>query len=202
MAAASLRDRGVCCFTGRKDLPTRVMWIIPPAVGDELYPRELEKNKEAFRTVDNALTLCTALAGAFNQNLLSVDVEDASRIVTFQELPSAPPLLSHLSSEPGAGRFWHLNFKWTLQVHFVGGDVSFEPQDPSPEALMDELVEEEADLTNAKWHSGVGAEVLAEYMEQRMSVLQALSTSGDEACSDDEAGFDEGDGSSSPPNWA
>jgi hypothetical protein len=97
--------------------------------------------------------------------------------------------LTHLHQpEQAAARFWHRNLKWSLQVHFSGGDVCsmcFEPQDPNPLDLMEELAEDEADLTEDKWHSGVGAEVLAEYMEQRMCLLSG-SDSGSEGGSDEE----------------
>ena len=50
---------------------------------------------------------------------------------------------------------------------------------------MEELAEDEANLTEDKWHSGVGAEVLAEYMEQRMCLLSG-SDSGSEGGSDED----------------
>ena len=64
--------------------------------------------------------------------------------------------------------FWRLHFKWTLGAHFLGGDICYEKQDPSPEDLMDELAEDCADLNDPKWQSGVGAEVLAEFIQQQM----------------------------------
>ncbi|KAJ7752206.1 hypothetical protein DFH07DRAFT_1031862 [Mycena maculata] len=188
MATALQRDRGVCCLTGRADFPTVVKWIIPPAVANQLYPCT-EWDRQPFRTPENTLTLCSALVGPFQENILSVDFEDAARIVTFQDLPSdVPPLLTHLHQPAqAAARFWHRNLKWSLQVHFSGGDVCFEPQDPDPLDLMEELAEDEADLTEDKWHSGVGAEVLAEYMEQRMCLLSGFH-SGSEGGPDEERG--------------
>jgi hypothetical protein len=48
---------------------------------------------------------------------------------------------------------------------------------------MDKLAEEYADLRNPKWHSGVGAEVLGEYMQQKMTLSRILG-SDDADCDD------------------
>ncbi|KAJ7222767.1 hypothetical protein B0H12DRAFT_299420 [Mycena haematopus] len=146
---------------------------------------------ESYRTVDNAITVCSTLVEPFMENTFSIDVQDNSRIVPFVDLPTraptAPPLPSHLPRPDHCGSptaaFWHLHFKRTLSVHFNGGDVSLEPHDPSPQALMDELVEDCADLQDGKWQSGVGAEVLAEFMRQTISMNDAC----DRFESDDES---------------
>lgn len=83
--------------------------------------------------------------------------------------------------------FWRLHFKWTLGVHFLGGDISFEEQDPHPQQLMDELADDCADLQDLKWRSGVGAEVLAEFLGQQMCLKRA-------GFDDDSDGVDSGDG--------
>jgi hypothetical protein len=152
--------------------------------------------KEDHKTVENAITLCTALIEPFTENMFSVDVEvrvapslcttwsevecqDNNRIVTFQNLPVqlyAPPLLSNLPSkqdQPASHKFWHMNLKWMLNVHFLGGDAEHEPH-PDPTDLMEELAEDLADPTDPKWHSGIGAEVWEEFLEQKMQVAQAM----------------------------
>ena len=83
--------------------------------------------------------------------------------------------------------FWRLHFKWTLGVHFPGGDIYYEKQDTPPQDLMDELVDNCADLNDPKWQSGVGAEVLAEFIQQQMSLKWTGSDDGSD-------GVDSGDG--------
>lgn len=56
--------------------------------------------------------------------------------------------------------------------------MSLEPQNPPPSVLMEELAEEDADLTDPKWHSAVGAEVLEEYMQQKMTLSRILGSDG------------------------
>ncbi|KAJ6460573.1 hypothetical protein C8R45DRAFT_1221026 [Mycena sanguinolenta] len=192
--AVTTRDGGVCSVTGRTDTPTSIIWIFPPSLAYMSYQRR-DSGKhnlyERYRTVDNAITLCTSLMEPFMENMFSVDIEDNNHIVTFCDVaarsPRAPSLPSHVSrfSSP-ASAFWYLNFKWTLRFYFTGGDVSFEEHDMDPDDLMDDLVEDRADLTDEKWQSGVGAEVLAEFMEQTLCVKRAQGGYG----SDNE--FDEG----------
>ncbi|KAJ7851960.1 hypothetical protein B0H14DRAFT_2760869 [Mycena olivaceomarginata] len=186
--AVTMRDGGVCCVTGRADLPTSVIWAFPPSLAYMSYQQRdagKEGLYEAYRTVDNAVTLCDPLIEPFMENMFSVDIEDNHHIITFLDfptrVPAAPSLPSHLprhSLETDA--FWYLHFKWTLRVHFVGGDVSFEPQDPHPDEFMDELIDDCADLQDAKWQSGVGAEVLAEFMQQTINIKTAHGGSDDE----------------------
>ncbi|KAJ7738073.1 hypothetical protein DFH07DRAFT_841397 [Mycena maculata] len=185
--AATRRDQGVCCITGRA--ATRIVWVIPPYLGCEL---DQQSGTLSFQTVENTITLCTELTGPFAENIFSVDVEDDSRIVTFQSLPKALPLLPR----PRLGavaRFWNLHFKWTLDVHFTGGDVSLEPPDPHPVLLMEELAEGDVDLTEPKWQSGAGAEVLEEYMMRQAS--GSVEFDGDDA-----GAFDEDDDGHLTPN--
>jgi hypothetical protein len=41
---------------------------------------------------------------------------------------------------------------------------------------MEKLAEEYADFGDPKWHSGVGAEVLEEYMQQKMTLSRILGS--------------------------
>ncbi|KAJ7930254.1 hypothetical protein B0H13DRAFT_1962184 [Mycena leptocephala] len=188
--AAIQRDGGVCCVTGRADLPVSIIWVFPPSLAYESY-QQRDSNKEGlhelYRTVENAITLCTELTGPFTENMFSVDFEDNNRIVTFVDLPqeadpSGPPLrlATHLPRLSASKMFWHLHFKWSLRVHFLGGDVSLEVQDPDPNDLMDELVEDRADLNDPKWHSGVGGEVWEEFLGQTLAAKQAMYDSEDD----------------------
>ncbi|KAJ7814969.1 hypothetical protein B0H14DRAFT_2848988 [Mycena olivaceomarginata] len=193
VAAASQRDQGVCCITGRADLPTRIIWVIPPYLGCEL---DKQSDTLSFQTVENTITLCTALTGPFAENIFSVDVEDDSRIVTFQNLSDAPPLLPRPRPDTVA-RFWNLHFKWTLDVHFTGGDVSLEPPDPHPVLLMEELAEGDVDVTESKWQSGAGAEVLEEYMSMRQA-SGSVEFDGDDAAESTLASDEDDDGHLTP----
>ncbi|KAJ6605948.1 hypothetical protein B0H10DRAFT_586481 [Mycena sp. CBHHK59/15] len=169
--AATDRDRGVCCLTGRADLPARIIWAFPPTLAYESYiERDWTEDglHETYRTVDNAFTLRVALIEPFTQNMFSVDVKDHSRVVAFQDLPSAPPLPSHLPRPSVSDFFWHLHFKRTLGIHILGGDPSTELENTAYD-LMDEFAEDVADLNEPKWHSGVGAEVLEEWLKQRFA---------------------------------
>ncbi|KAJ6520246.1 hypothetical protein C8R45DRAFT_1086127 [Mycena sanguinolenta] len=169
--AVTARDGGVCCVTGRADLPASVIWVFPPSLADMSYPSRDSGDEDlfkAYRNVDNAITLCNMLVEPFMDNMVSVDTEDNNRIITFLDLPirvpDAPPLPSHLPRP--ASLYWYYHFKWTLRAHFVGGDVSSDEVDPHPNTLMEELVEHYADIRDAKWQSGIGAEVLAEFLQQ------------------------------------
>lgn len=125
-----------------------------------------------------------------------VQRQDNDRIVTFVDLPqevdpSEPPLrlATHVPRLSASNMFWHLHFKWSLRVHFLGGDVSLEIQDPDPNDLMEELVEDHADLNDPKWHS-VGVEVWEEFLGQKLAAKydseddedaeQAMSASEDD----------------------
>ncbi|KAJ7816200.1 hypothetical protein B0H14DRAFT_2845105 [Mycena olivaceomarginata] len=192
--AVTTRDGGVCCVTGRADLPTSVIWAFPPSLAYMSY-QERDGGKEglyeAYRTVDNAITLCTALIEPFMENMFSVDIEDNSHIITFLDLPTrvptAPSVPSHLPRHcPSASltaTFWHLHFN---------GPSAFEPQDPHPQDLMDDLVEDCADLQDAKWQSGIGAEVLAEFLQQQMCIKSAHEGFDDEYDDESEGSVDSG----------
>ncbi|KAJ7920953.1 hypothetical protein B0H13DRAFT_1985914, partial [Mycena leptocephala] len=159
--AAIQRDGGVCCVTGRVDLPVSIIWVFPPSLayevpsfktmactsdpvrGQSYQQRDSSKEglHELYRTVENAITLCTELTGPFTENMFSVDFEDNNRIVTFVDLPQ---------------------------------------EDPDPNDLMDELVEDRADLNDPKWHSGVGVEVWEEFLGQKLAAKQAMYDSEDD----------------------
>ncbi|KAF7366901.1 hypothetical protein MSAN_00948800 [Mycena sanguinolenta] len=177
--AVTQRDSGVCCVTGRADLPASIIWVFPPSMAYESYQvRDGSKQglHEVYRCLENAITLCDALVEPYMENMFSIDMEDSGRIITFVDLcmkiPSAPSLPSHLPHHSASHMFWQLHFKLTLGVHFLGGDIEFEEHNPNPQELMDELVEEEANFQDSKWQSGVGAEVLAEFLDQRMCIGQ------------------------------
>ncbi|KAK6984910.1 hypothetical protein R3P38DRAFT_3102186 [Favolaschia claudopus] len=178
IAEVRARDGNVCCITGRRDLPTRVVWLFLPALADTLYPNREDQRgiNKRFNTIDNAVTLCQALVEPFMENKFSVDIDDNKRIVTFADLtayPNAPSLPNELPFLPaGAEQYWRANFKRTLMVHFYGGDIAFEKPEPglNPEELFEEVAEWGYDPTHSRWETPVGKAVLAEYEEQRASL--------------------------------
>ncbi|KAK7007760.1 hypothetical protein R3P38DRAFT_3026087, partial [Favolaschia claudopus] len=179
IAEVRARDGNVCCITGRRDLPTRVVWLFLPALANTVYPnRDAGKRdiKKAYNTIDNAVTLCQALVEPFMENKFSVDIDDNKRIVTFADLtayPNAPSLPNELPSLPvGAAQYWRANFKRTLMVHFYGGDIAFEKPEPglNPDDLFEEVAEWGYDPKHPKWETPIGKAVLAEYEEQRASL--------------------------------
>ncbi|KAF7290611.1 hypothetical protein MIND_01301300 [Mycena indigotica] len=83
---AGARDKGRCFITGRTDLPTQCVWILPPLATfnrDHSDPTAFDK----YKVIDNLITICSALADPFMRNLFAVDVEDNARIITFEDLP-------------------------------------------------------------------------------------------------------------------
>ncbi|KAJ6629058.1 hypothetical protein B0H10DRAFT_2184471 [Mycena sp. CBHHK59/15] len=178
--AVTRRDQGVCCVTNRADLPTRIIWAFPPSLAYESYPdRDVDVKglHEAYKTVENAITLSEALIEPFAQNMFSVDVNEGRRsIITFQDIPGPQTLPSQLPRDSVSDRFWHLNFKWALSVHFLGGDPSMD-WDQTASDLMEEIVEGGADLTEEKWCSPIGAEVVAEYMEDIFALEEPMDVS-------------------------
>ncbi|KAF7333229.1 hypothetical protein MSAN_02430300 [Mycena sanguinolenta] len=185
---------------GRTDLPTSVIWLFPPSLADYASSAgdfDTEGLAEAYRTADNAIMLCNALIQPLMQNTLSIDTEDNHRIVTFVDfptrVPTAPSVPSHLPHHPpmSAVAFWYLHFKWTLRTHFVGGDVTSEEHDPDPSVLMDELIDDRANLQDPKWNTGIGAEVLADFFEQTLCLKRVDS---DEDHDDDSEGGVDGTG--------
>ncbi|KAF8213949.1 hypothetical protein K438DRAFT_1802611 [Mycena galopus ATCC 62051] len=113
--AVARRDRGVCCVTGRADLPTSITWAFLPALAYESYQdRDFGKEglHEAYRTVENAITLCTQLLEPFMENMFSVDIEPHRCLRRSPQ--QSPPLPLNLRRQSASSEFWHLHFKWTL----------------------------------------------------------------------------------------
>ncbi|KAJ6578960.1 hypothetical protein B0H10DRAFT_2236012 [Mycena sp. CBHHK59/15] len=168
--AATDRDRGVCCLTGRADLPARIIWAFPPTLAYESYiERDWTEDglHETYRTVDNAFTLRVALIEPFTQNMFSVDVKPSRRV------PGPPECSPTPFPPPSTFRFRLLlasAFQRTLGIHILGGDPSTELENTAYD-LMDEFAEDVADLNEPKWHSGVGAEVLEEWLKQRFVTM-------------------------------
>ncbi|KAJ7074523.1 hypothetical protein C8F01DRAFT_1100755 [Mycena amicta] len=172
---AVARDQGKCWVTGRTDLQTQLVWVYPPLASfslDEHDPECWDKH----RVLDNIVTICAALAEPFNGNVFTVDLDDNGRIITFDDLPSEspqlPPCLTVLPLSPSSEHFWRLNFKYTLLIYFPAGDASRDYARYNPSEWMRELMENEADLDDEKWHTGYGREVLEVFTRQLLSVKE------------------------------
>nr|GAT57960.1 predicted protein [Mycena chlorophos] len=138
------------------------------------------------------VTISCALADDFKRNAISVDVDDAARIICFRNLSGAADsdksqLQTHHSTVLGrpSEKFWREHFQYSLMVFFPTGSADFERDGYSPNALLEELLENNADLDSPKWRTQLGKEVLEVYMrqvilqkvDQRQLVNDGLDTS-------------------------
>ncbi|KAF7305544.1 hypothetical protein HMN09_00807300 [Mycena chlorophos] len=140
MRLAAARDRGRCCITGRNDVSTEFVWIFPPLASQISSPdarflfelhyaglliifcQQDRKPFEYYRVLDNVITISSSLVNALNRNSLTVDVDDAKRVICFNDPPAnAPKLPSNLPplSPSGCNRFWRLNLQYTIAVFFL-----------------------------------------------------------------------------------
>nr|GAT57958.1 predicted protein [Mycena chlorophos] len=159
---ALARDQGRCVITGRTDQETQLVWIVPPAAAMSFHgddPSYLAKH----RVLDNIITLSSNLVDSFGRNAFTVDIDDNARVLAFSDLPSdAPQLLKRLSGVFGTPSedYWRFNFLYTLTVYFPTGRADFDHDRDDPNAWMEELVEDNADLEDPKWSTQLGKEVL------------------------------------------
>lgn len=92
--AVTRRDCGVCCVTGRADLPTTIIWAFPPSMAymvcavfpatpsanisrQSYQSRDIAKPglHEEYRSLENAITLCNTLVEPYMENMFSIDIE-------------------------------------------------------------------------------------------------------------------------------
>jgi len=179
--SVSKRDNGRCCVTSATDsvnTPTCITWVLPPTWADACYPPQIvgtPSRTDSFKRMENAITLREDLLGPWSENMFSVDVDDDYRIIVFKDLPEGLTLPSHLSpdSPRPSDYFLRSNFKWCIGVHFFGGDISEDYSVGDVQTLMSELIESN-NLTDEKWQSGIGAEVLEEFMKWSAEAKQGL----------------------------
>ncbi|KAF7374618.1 hypothetical protein MSAN_00346400 [Mycena sanguinolenta] len=158
--SAIQRDNGVCCITGRADGPTSTIWVFPPMLA--MFAID-EIDFDKYRTLDNIITINSELVDAFNQNAFTVDVDDDYRIIQFDNIAgwTLPPRLAIMTA---TYEFWRENFKWSLSTYFPGTDVRDDYPDTEPARLMQQLYDGEADLEEEVWSTGIGMEVLEQYI--------------------------------------
>nr|GAT50305.1 predicted protein [Mycena chlorophos] len=166
-ALAMARDEGHCFVTGRADEETVLVWIVPPAVAF----RRSNMNETTLTMhlhVDNIVTVSSNLTFFFKRNAFTVDLEDAARVIQFEDLPDALPshcpVLLPSASEP----FWRSHLKHTLSAFLPAGRANYDQEGYQARKLMKELVDDEdaVKLGDAKWETPVGAEVFGVYMER------------------------------------
>lgn len=81
------RDKGVCCITGRSDLPIDIIWIFlplsPTRKPEGFLPRmpssvlpnpPLRGGERVLQNGRHAITVCTGLIGPLAENVLSTDI--------------------------------------------------------------------------------------------------------------------------------
>ncbi|KAJ6512931.1 hypothetical protein C8R45DRAFT_961774 [Mycena sanguinolenta] len=163
--SASRRDNGVCCITGRADVPTSTVWVFPPMM--TMFTNE-EIDVDKCRTVDNIVTMNSELAEAFNRNEFTVDVDDNNRIIQFNNT-AEHVLPAHLTFMTASYDFWRQSLKWSLLTYFPGTDVRDDYPNTEPTRLMEALDDKEADLDDEVWSSGIGMEALEQWrLEQEL----------------------------------
>ncbi|KAF7332634.1 hypothetical protein MKEN_00146200 [Mycena kentingensis (nom. inval.)] len=162
------RDGGVCYLTGRSG-SSEVVWIFPPLVA--LHDPTL--SGENIYCADNAITICGSLVDTFYENAFAADPENDWRIVAVGSLPAGiPPILTRIIGLklPRSSRFWQLNLRYTLQVHMDGGEANPDYSHVDPNTWMEELGEEKANLNDPKWQTGIGKEIMEEFLAQQISL--------------------------------
>ncbi|KAF7290612.1 hypothetical protein MIND_01301400 [Mycena indigotica] len=152
------RDNNRCFFTGRTDVLTVQVIVIPA-------------NQVTGESVDNVITISSELVDAFRRNALSVDYDnEAYRTVVFAVLSPDPEVNARLISlvqsntvctpatAPAlAAEFLRHHFMWTLRVHFEGGDIRGDYSETIIDELMVELAED-GDFSDERWKAGEGIE--------------------------------------------
>ncbi|KAF7290620.1 hypothetical protein MIND_01302200 [Mycena indigotica] len=143
------RDKGKCFFTGRTDLPTKLIWIIPPRLALTLFEgdRLAAYEQSDYEVADNVITIDETLVEPFNCNAFSIDFQNNNHITIFGELPddlhAKISTLTPVAIPAHTEKFWHENFEWTLQANFLGGDIGFEHSIPTRNNLRKRLVQED-----------------------------------------------------------
>ncbi|KAF7290621.1 hypothetical protein MIND_01302300 [Mycena indigotica] len=142
------RDGGRCFFTGRTDLPTKLIWIIPPRLALSLFEGDrLEAYEQSnYEVADNVITIDEALVESFNRNAFSIDFQDNNHITIFGDLPddfhAKISTLMLVAIPAYSEKFWHENFEWALKANFLGGDIGWEHPIPVRNNLRERLVRE------------------------------------------------------------
>ncbi|KAF7290625.1 hypothetical protein MIND_01302700 [Mycena indigotica] len=151
------RDNNRCFFTGRTDVLTVQVIVIPA-------------NGVTGESVDNVITISSELVDAFRRNALSVDYDEnqVHRTVVFADLSPDPEVNAQLISlvqsntvcTPAtahalAAEFLRHHFMWTLRVHFEGGDIRGDYSETIIDELMMELAED-GDFSDERWKTGEG----------------------------------------------
>jgi len=175
------RDSGRCCVTGvtgSANAAVCITWVLPPASADDCYPPQnigTPSRIGSFKQMENAITLRQDLLEPWSENMFGIDVDDDYRIIVFQDLPAGLTLPSHLppNSTRPSDEFLRLNLRWCIGVHFFGGDISEDYSVGDVQTLMSELIESN-NLTDEKWQSGLGAEVLEEFLKWSAEAKQGL----------------------------
>ncbi|KAF7302693.1 hypothetical protein HMN09_00904100 [Mycena chlorophos] len=165
IAFALQRDGHRCVFTG-DTTNVVVIWLITPAAATEILDMPAEERIK-FQTQQNTVTIAASLAEAYNENVFSVDIEDAARIVTFGDLPSnTPRLFTHLppNAVPDASLL-RLSFCWTLKVNLGVHHAERDYSDAEIRAWYKQA-RADPDFRDPRWSQGIG-EHLREVVEKR-----------------------------------
>ncbi|KAJ6503220.1 hypothetical protein C8R47DRAFT_1210494 [Mycena vitilis] len=155
---ARKRDGGLCCFTGNPS--NCVTWIIPPLLSQAVAIPGF--SREQCHSLENVFTISPSIVKAYHQNLITVDPQDAHRVVVFKHLPDVK-VLERLASPPSSGRFWHASLCWTLAVRLAGCDARFDGRTATEaEELYDELTFEHGDgiPLGPRWSTAAGQEAI------------------------------------------
>ncbi|KAJ6512942.1 hypothetical protein C8R45DRAFT_1088039 [Mycena sanguinolenta] len=176
--AAIRRDNGVCCVTGRADVPTSIIWVFPPMLA--IFSND-GIDYDRYQTLENTVTMSSALVEPFHQNTFTVDVDNDYCIVQFDSVVGCnlPPRLAMVTA---SHEFWRESFKWALSTYIPGTDVRDDFPDTEPARLMQQLYNGKANLAEDVWGSDIGEEVLDQYlleaeMEEASSDEDSLLTS-------------------------
>ncbi|KAJ6484173.1 hypothetical protein C8R45DRAFT_1075399 [Mycena sanguinolenta] len=156
--AVTARDGGVCCVTGRTDLPTTVMWLFPPSrslpylVGSPWDDFDTENPHEAYRTVDNAITLCNPLIHAEqfeyryralipNHQVAGLHAYSVGCHIRSMIKSNGLPTLASPSSRDNGSLGWVQDSMLNASIS-GGGNVTSEEHDPDPDVMMDEPIDD------------------------------------------------------------
>ncbi|KAF7334849.1 hypothetical protein MSAN_02361200 [Mycena sanguinolenta] len=166
---ACLRDRGLCCFTGRPS--GCVTWIIPPLLSRAVSPSTF--SREQCISADNVFTISVDLLEAYHDNCITIDPQDGYRIVVFEE-SSHVSVLDRLGSPPSSGRFWRASLCWTLAVRLAGCDAGFDGVSAlEARELLDELIDDQNHMIpqGSKWSTSPGQEAVRAFLWARLDNL-------------------------------
>nr|GAT57951.1 predicted protein [Mycena chlorophos] len=135
------------------------------------------------RHVDNIVTVSSSLAPLFRRNAFTVDIEEAARVIQFEDLPDALPshcpVLLQSASEPSGARTSGIPSRCSSPA----GRADYQPGLPAQaRALTEELEEDLANLDDAKWKTPLGKEVFRVFLTS--SLLDPVEESDDDDTDD------------------